>query len=498
VLLASSLVLLGAPSAHAYLYWANYIGDTIARANIDGTGVNESFVTNVPDGGGMAADAAHLYWAYRYHGQIGRVGIDGTGASAGFIFSGTDAGGVAVDDAHVYWADQDTDTIGRANLDGSQPKQDFITGAVNPIALAVDGAHIYWGNREGGDSSRIGRANLDGSGVDQSFIIGTNNPVGVAVDGAHVYWTQLNASKVGRANIDGSDVNNDLITGLASPEGIAVDAAHIYFAQNGRISRANLDGTGLNASFIVSANGPSGIALDPPGIATPSPASLSFNEQLVGGPGASQTLSIKNTGRGTLHVGKASISGPERDDFAITSDGCSDHTLARAAVCELGVHFGPRAAGARNAALSIASDDPGAPLVVQLAGAGAVPPPAAPPVVTLPVAPPSTATKTTTVSVRGGALTLRTPKGCVAPGAAFRATVTFRRKAAGAKLRRVDFTLGSAKPKTDTKAPFTQTLRVAATAKPGATLRVRARATVRSARGATTRKTITSSVKVCG
>src|SRR4249920_4219609 len=50
---------------------------------------------------------------------IGRANLNGTGANQNFITGIGFPIGVAVDPGHVYWADLHTDAIGRANLDGS-------------------------------------------------------------------------------------------------------------------------------------------------------------------------------------------------------------------------------------------------------------------------------------------------------------------------------------------------------------------------------------------
>src|SRR5262245_31206419 len=80
-LLAVSLAL--AARADAFVYWTNpgtnLESGTIGRANLDGTGVDESFIP-IP----------------------GRHPIG--------------VGGVAVNDTHIYWATRDPDLIGRANL----------------------------------------------------------------------------------------------------------------------------------------------------------------------------------------------------------------------------------------------------------------------------------------------------------------------------------------------------------------------------------------------
>ena len=86
----------------------------------------------------VAVPARHLYWTNFNTGTIGRANVDGTGANQGFITGASLPVGVAVDAAHVYWTNVGTGTIGRANLDGTGANQSFITGARDPAGVAVD------------------------------------------------------------------------------------------------------------------------------------------------------------------------------------------------------------------------------------------------------------------------------------------------------------------------------------------------------------------------
>src|SRR5918911_204635 len=128
----------------------------------------------------LAAPAdAFVYWANSGTNSIGRANLDGTGADQSFITGANAPVGVAVDGAHIYWTTPAA-VVGRANLDGTGVDHSFIaTASGAPLGVAVDGAHVYWTNFTTGT---IGRANLDGTGVDQSFITGASRPGGVAVD----------------------------------------------------------------------------------------------------------------------------------------------------------------------------------------------------------------------------------------------------------------------------------------------------------------------------
>ncbi len=172
----------------------------------------------------MAVDGEHVYWADYLGGAIGRANLDGSGVNPRFIPLTGSPLGVAVGGGHVYWTLEASHSIARANLDGSGVQPSFITGASNPSGLAADGRHLYWASSFG---NTIGRSNLDGSSVERSFIAGANRPLAVAVDDQHVYWTNGPGDRpgtIGRASLDGSDADKSFVpTGQVMPWGLAVD-----------------------------------------------------------------------------------------------------------------------------------------------------------------------------------------------------------------------------------------------------------------------------------
>lgn len=148
----------------------------------------------------MAVDGQHIYWTANALPPvgIGRANLNGAGVNQSFMpvlrINGVvtaNTGGLAVAGGYIYWANDCCGTIGRANLDGSAVNLSFIAGACGstPMAITVADGYIYWAN-EGGNAcegvveSSIGRANLDGTDVNQRFIVGTHvaNAVTVARD----------------------------------------------------------------------------------------------------------------------------------------------------------------------------------------------------------------------------------------------------------------------------------------------------------------------------
>jgi virginiamycin B lyase len=297
LLIASLISWSLAPAARAegHVYWAwgtntyDPAPSGVGRANLDGTGVDQSFITFHGNPRAVAVDGAHVYWLNTdYRGStIGRAKLDGTGVEPSFI---TDVGfppyDLAVGDAHIYWAY--AGGIGRANLDGTgvepriiEPPRD-IGWIRHFFGVAVSGANIYWAFQELGYSAHIpsvaeirsiGCANLDGTGANYGLV--TANAFDMALDAAHVYWTT--SIGIGRANLDGTAAQEGFIPTPPGPPGpnfasgiprVAVDAAHVYWngGAGGDIGRANLDGSGVEQTLIAGV-GARDVAVDgpPPG-----------------------------------------------------------------------------------------------------------------------------------------------------------------------------------------------------------------------------------------
>ena len=352
VLLVALVVLFGcfAAQAGAFVYWGTSDG-SIGRANLDGSGVNESFIAGPEVSFGMAVDGQHIYWTTS--GAIGRANLDGSDVNQDFITGASQPFGVAVDGQHIYWSNEAADTIGRANLDGSDPDPDFITTGLEPDGVAVDGQHIYWTNFD----STIGRANLDGTDRDQSFITGASDPTGVAVDGQHVYWTNFGTSTIGRANLDGTDPDQSFVSTGSNPQALAVDGQHIYWVNlpivgpiGNRpvgIGRADLDGTDVEQNFISTISTQTtvfGVAVDalpaPPTVQISSPASgatYTVGQQVptsfscaegAGGPGLASCTDSNGAGAPS---GMLVTSAPGKFTYTVTATS-NDNQTATASV----------------------------------------------------------------------------------------------------------------------------------------------------------------------
>jgi hypothetical protein len=71
-------------------------------------------------------------------GVIGRADLNGTGVSERFITGASTPVGIAVSSRYIYWANNATGTIGRANLDGTGVNQRIVTvQAGRPLGVTL-------------------------------------------------------------------------------------------------------------------------------------------------------------------------------------------------------------------------------------------------------------------------------------------------------------------------------------------------------------------------
>ena len=229
IVLAVSTLLLVMPAlgarADAYIYFANDGTGSVARFDPSNGHGTLDFVSGGPDG--VAVNSTYIYWTNEDTFTIGRANLDGTDVDQNFI-TGLLANAVAANDKFIYWTEvgAGSDSIGRARIDGTGFDPTFISNLTNAGGIAVDAKHIYWTN--GGTTTTnaaIGRANLAGTIVDPTYIPGRpgdGDYNGVAVDSKYVYWTNDRgtggaAGSISRADLGVDDIDLDFITPSARP-----------------------------------------------------------------------------------------------------------------------------------------------------------------------------------------------------------------------------------------------------------------------------------------
>ena len=163
------------------IYWADDNGN-ISRANLDGSGVETSFI-NVPDGQmrGIAFDSKSnkLYFYEVQAENLYVANADGSGVTV--LVPGVYGYGIFVDEANgkLYYDERNSQSIIQSNLDGSGAVTFATTGKtrIHGFAIDSDNNKLYWADRDLGE---IRRANLDGTNA-ETFLSGLKSPRGLFI-----------------------------------------------------------------------------------------------------------------------------------------------------------------------------------------------------------------------------------------------------------------------------------------------------------------------------
>jgi Low-density lipoprotein receptor repeat class B len=278
-LLAIIALLLLPPHAHGnFVYWTNDTpGNSIGRAKINGTGLNDNFITGLNRPIGVAVDSKYIYWADWNANRIGRANLDGTSVNLNFI-TGVHPEGIAVTgNSGIFWGNDTgtSDTIGHANIDGSNPNINFAATGSSICGIAADQSFVYWLDNT---NSKIGRVPLSGTTPDPNFqSVPSGAGCGLAVDGSFLYWSASNTStlvgSVGRVPVGGGTPDENFIPNATSSvlfrPGPAVNSQYVFWSNAsstpgaGAIGRANINGSSPNPNLIAGVAAPNLLAAAP-------------------------------------------------------------------------------------------------------------------------------------------------------------------------------------------------------------------------------------------
>jgi hypothetical protein len=273
VLLATIALLALPPLASAnFVYWASGGQTTIGRAKLNGTGVNNAFISGLSNVGGVAVDSKYIYWTQgsTATSSIGRANLDGSGVNPNFIphaagvqdFDPFPAhAAIAVNSSAIFWGNSGSGYVGKANLDGSSPTGTLVlTGPDPACGIAADQNYVYW--LDVGLGQSVGRATVNGGDRQTNFISGATGSCGVAVDPSFLYWGSTTKA-IGRAPVGGGAANNNFVPSAVAAAndvcGVAPNSQYLFWGNSGAsdfIGRANLSGSGSNPSLIAGPTDP--------------------------------------------------------------------------------------------------------------------------------------------------------------------------------------------------------------------------------------------------
>ncbi len=229
-----------------------------------------------------------------------------------------------------------------------------------------------------------------------------NNPEGFAVGAVDRFLNIASFSSRGPSACDGSIypelvapgvvINTaDLFSGYASVSGTSFSAPHVAGAMAlllnafPQLTVSDMELALNQSSFDLGAFGPDNdygnglldvkraydLIFNPVPDLSVFPLSYQFSSTKEGSFSSPKTFTATNKGFQDLVIGSISMTGPNASEFVKQSDTCSGQTIIPSQNCSVQVVFSPASGGAKNANLSIPSNDPDTnPLNVGLSGTG--------------------------------------------------------------------------------------------------------------------------------
>jgi hypothetical protein len=100
------------------------------------------------------------------------------------------------------------------------------------------------------------------------------------------------------------------------------------------------------------------------------PQAGAFGDLLPGQDSEPISFELKSSGTGDLGIESVELTGPDRDQFTLVSNGCTQIAMASGDSCSIEVAFAPSSTGPKSASLTVHTDAVGADTTVELAGTG--------------------------------------------------------------------------------------------------------------------------------
>jgi secreted trypsin-like serine protease len=228
------------------------------------------------------------------------------------------------------------------------PTDDHSNTTVNASALSLGGNAI--GNLEVGNDMDVFKVMLTAAGTVTINSTGSTDVVG----------TLLSSTGATLATDDsGNGAPNFRLTHTAT-------AATTLFVRVSGKTAATTGGYGLNATFTSTTPNVGDIDVRNGSIVIPMNGSVDYGTRPVNGTALSRTITLANTGKAALAINSVSVTG---SDFRISTQPAK--SIAAGKTTGFSVSFKPTSAGAKQATLTITSNDPDEnPFTVILTGIG--------------------------------------------------------------------------------------------------------------------------------
>lgn len=212
-----------------YIYYGFESTQAIGRMNMDGTGVNDSWVTFTDAGlnsGWISVSNGFVYFGGGVNASSKLLGkVSTAGGSVSVIYTDPCAiSGIASDSNNIYLSHFYCNNVSKLNLDGSLVTSTFMTGLTYSQSWA---AQVWNGYLYVLDTTYVARIKLDGTGFQLNYLTGAGGR-GMTIFGTLNVQTTLSSFSVPGSVQKGNTAN---ISATFSASGKAT-----FFANGKRIS----------------------------------------------------------------------------------------------------------------------------------------------------------------------------------------------------------------------------------------------------------------------
>lgn len=187
------------------IYWVNRETGFIGRCNLNGTTIENSWVSVSAGCDFICSDGTFLYWTNFLTNKIGKVNKSGAGKNESLVTGCNECTGIDTNGGNLYWVNKSSKTIGFSTTAGGSVNQSLYSG----FASLHGGLHvnatknmIYVSNLEGNVIYKVGLFTGQIETMIAAVSANGTGPAGVHSNSEFLYWMSAASGEyIGRASL---------------------------------------------------------------------------------------------------------------------------------------------------------------------------------------------------------------------------------------------------------------------------------------------------------
>jgi hypothetical protein len=207
------------------LYLVNTQASTVEKYTTSGSLVSSNLLSGTTlfyPTDGITSDGTYLYATDRYDGYVGKFLLDGTVVNETFLSNLDSPAGISVFGGYLYVTNRNAGTVQKFNASSGGLDTLFhtITGLNDPTDIAVTSSNVFVAEF---GSGRVDKFALNGTTVSSPLTTGSGHPYGLAVSGSTLLvGDAIDGVIRSFDSSNGALINSSLINGLNYPKYFSV------------------------------------------------------------------------------------------------------------------------------------------------------------------------------------------------------------------------------------------------------------------------------------